>query len=123
MRVLVTGGAGFIGSHLVERLHKLGYEIRVLDNLSSGRKENLAGVMDYVDFMYGDVRDVDQVRRATLGMDAIIHLAALIDVEESVKNPLIYEFRTFMGGQFVMKLDRIEILSYSYDYRHRQAKG
>ncbi len=90
MRVLVTGGAGFIGSHLVERLHKLGYEIRVLDNLSSGRRENLAGVMGDVDFMYGDVRDVEQVRRAVLGVDAVIHIAALIDVEESVKNPLIY---------------------------------
>jgi UDP-glucose 4-epimerase len=89
-RILVTGGAGFIGSHLVERLAELGYEVRVFDNFSKGRKENLAEVMNEVELIHGDVRDHEAVDRAVKDVDTIVHLAALIDVQESLGKTLLY---------------------------------
>ena len=67
---LVTGGAGFIGSHLVEALVREGDQVRVLDNLSSGRIENLAGVEDQVELISGDVQDVSACRKALDGVEA-----------------------------------------------------
>jgi len=64
MRYLVTGGAGFIGSHLAERLVRDGHTVRVLDDLSSGRLENLAAVRGQSEFIEGDIRDPAEVRRA-----------------------------------------------------------
>ncbi len=74
----------------MERLVRLGSDTRVLDNFSSGKKENLAGVIDDVEVVYGDVRDVKAVAKAVEGVDAVIHLAALIDVNESLEKPLLY---------------------------------
>lgn len=76
MRVLVTGGAGFIGSHLVERLVARGYEVVVLDNLSSGSLENLRSVLGDVEFVRGDVRSREDVEKALRGVDAVFHFAA-----------------------------------------------
>jgi len=89
-KFLVTGGAGFIGSHLVDELVSRGYKVVVLDNFWSGRMENVSqhlksAVFKLVD---GDVRDRRVVRDAMDGVDAVVHLAALIDVEESVNNPV-----------------------------------
>ena len=70
---LVTGGAGFIGSHIVDRLVAQGHAVRVLDNLSSGRLENLRGVRTAVEFLEGDIRDRRLVRQAVSGVDFIIH--------------------------------------------------
>ena len=88
MKILVTGGAGFIGSHLVKALVEAGYSVRVLDNLSTGSLENLRGLS--LDFVKGDVRNYDEVEKAVKGMEAVVHLAALIDVSESVEKPLDY---------------------------------
>ena len=88
--MLVTGGAGFIGSHLVETLVKQGQRVRVLDNLSTGKKQNLAGVLGELELFVGDVRDRQAVDRAVEGVDVVVHLAALIDVHESVAKPLLY---------------------------------
>jgi len=87
-RVLVTGGAGFIGSHLVKALIDK-CSVVVLDNLCSGSLENLYRVVEGggIKFVRGDVRDKKAVRDAMNGVDAVVHLAALIDVEASVKNP------------------------------------
>jgi UDP-glucose 4-epimerase len=87
-RVLVTGGAGFIGSHLVKALVNK-CAVIVLDNLCSGSLENLRKVTEGsgIKFVRGDVRDKKAVRDAIDGVDAVVHLAALIDVEASVKNP------------------------------------
>ncbi len=89
MRVLVTGGAGFIGSHLVDRLVKDGYDVRVLDDLSSGKVENLSGYLSSgkVDFVEGDIRDSAVVGECLSGVDAVVHLAALISVPFSVEHP------------------------------------
>ena len=89
-RVLVTGGAGFIGSHLVRELAKLGYEVRVLDNLSRGTLSSISGVLDSVEFIRGDIRDQGTVEAAVRGVDSVVHLAALIDVAESIEKPELY---------------------------------
>ena len=87
--VLVTGGAGFIGSHLVPQLLELGYSVTVLDNLSTGKLENLNGVLDHPKFMFqrGDIRDKTIPNEVFERIDSIIHLAALIDVSASVADP------------------------------------
>jgi len=89
-RVLVTGGAGFIGSHLVNKLIIRGYSVVVLDNFCSGKIENLREVLgrDGFEIFKGDVRDGKAVREAMDDVDAVVHLAALINVEESVNNPV-----------------------------------
>jgi UDP-glucose 4-epimerase len=79
-RFLVTGGAGFVGSHLVDVLLDQGHQVRVLDDLSSGRRENLARP---VDFIYGDVAEPPTVAEAFDGIDACFHLAAIASVERS----------------------------------------
>ena len=88
--VLVTGGAGFIGSHLARRLVATGYTVTVLDNLQYGRVENINKCLNTGRFklIKGDIRDKRVVKDAMNGVDAVVHLAALIDVEESVINPL-----------------------------------
>jgi UDP-glucose 4-epimerase len=86
-RCLVTGGAGFIGSHVVDRLLALGHEVRVVDNLSTGNRANLAHVADRVDFMLGDLCDPAVAARAVEGMEVIYHIAALPSVPRSLKDP------------------------------------
>ena len=85
---LVTGGAGFIGSHLVEALVARGDRVRVLDNLASGRRENLATVADRIEFVAGSVADPDVTVAAVRGVDVIFHQAALASVPLSVERPL-----------------------------------
>ncbi len=94
-KTLITGGAGFIGSHLVEEFVKLGDEVRVLDNFSTGRRRNLeclgkAPMAIGRDFtvIEGDVRDYDTVSRAMKGTDVVLHQAALGSVQRSVEDPL-----------------------------------
>jgi len=90
MRYLVTGGAGFIGSHVVEELVRKGQYITVIDNLATGKKERLMPFMDQIRFVQGDVRDDDLLNREMKGIDYVIHLAALISVVESVEQPELY---------------------------------
>lgn len=84
---LVTGGAGFIGSNLIRCLAASSVRIRVLDNLSAGRREDLAGLD--VEFLRGDIRDTEAVDRAVAGVRTVVHLAANTNVVESIKNPEI----------------------------------
>ncbi|PNV77935.1 MAG: hypothetical protein C0200_03650 [Thermoproteota archaeon] len=88
LRILVTGGAGFLGSHLVRALIKAGHSVRVLDNLSTGSLENIRDLP--LEFIRGDIRDYDTVEAAVKNVDVIFHLAALIDVTESIEKPLDY---------------------------------
>ncbi len=86
-RWLVTGGAGFIGSHLVEALIAQGYQVRVLDNFSTGRWENLASVRDGVEIIEGDIRDLQVVQSAMTSVEVVAHLAAIVSVQASLENP------------------------------------
>ena len=101
--VLVTGGAGFIGSHLVPRLLELGHSVTVLDNLSTGKLENLDGVLDHPKFMFqrGDIRDKTIPHDVFDGVDSVIHLAALIDISASVADP-IQNHEVNVNGTFNM---------------------
>jgi UDP-N-acetylglucosamine/UDP-N-acetylgalactosamine 4-epimerase len=85
---LVTGGAGFIGSNLVRKILDRGDRVRVLDNFSTGKRENLAAVADRIDLRVGDVRDLDACRRACAGADFVLHEAALGSVPRSVVDPV-----------------------------------
>ncbi|MGO8691105.1 MAG: SDR family oxidoreductase [Thermoguttaceae bacterium] len=85
---LVTGGAGFIGSHVAETLAARGDRVRVLDNLSTGRLSNLAGFQDRIEFLRGDILDAAAVAHAVQGVDCIFHEAALASVPLSVERPL-----------------------------------
>ncbi|MBI3269631.1 MAG: NAD-dependent epimerase/dehydratase family protein [Planctomycetes bacterium] len=88
MRCLVTGGAGFIGSNLAHTLVRRGDSVRILDDLSTGRRQNLAGIEDAVDFRHVDLRDADAVARAMEGIEVVFHLGGLNSVPRSLKNPL-----------------------------------
>lgn len=84
---LVTGGAGFIGSNLCEKLLEQGHKVRVLDNLSSGKESNLKDFIGSIEFIKGDIRDKTSVSKAVKGVDFVIHLAALGSVPRSVADP------------------------------------
>ena len=84
---LVTGGAGFIGSHIVEELVRRGESVRVLDNLSTGREENLVSVQGRIAWYKSDIRDLEHIRPRFEGTDYVIHLAALSSVPSSIADP------------------------------------
>jgi UDP-glucose 4-epimerase len=87
MNVLVTGGAGFIGSHLCELLIKKGYGVTVFDNFSSGNEKNLFRVINRINLIHGDICNRPDVEAATKGIDYVVHLAAMISVQESISDP------------------------------------
>jgi len=84
---LVTGGAGFIGSHLVRALLRHGDRVRVLDNFSTGKRENLTGVEGSLEIFEGDLRDKTVLRDVAQGVDTVFHLAAFVSVPQSVVEP------------------------------------
>jgi nucleoside-diphosphate-sugar epimerase len=88
MRYLVTGGAGFIGSNIVDELVKRGQEVVVLDDLSAGKEANLTAVREKIDLHIGTITDLAAVQSACKGVDHVIHLAARTSVPRSVLNPL-----------------------------------
>ncbi len=88
MRVLVTGGAGFIGGHLVDALLAEGAAVRVIDNFSTGRRENLAHNLSRIELIEGDLCDPDATARAVKGVDTVFHEAAIPSVARSVNDPV-----------------------------------
>jgi UDP-glucose 4-epimerase len=88
VRYLITGGAGFIGSHLAEHLVAAGHDVTVLDDLSSGRRTNLASVRRRIRFLRGSVTDANMCRRAMEGIECVLHHAAVTSVQQSVDDPL-----------------------------------
>lgn len=103
MTVLVTGGAGFIGSHLVERLLKEGYDVAILDNLSSGKIENLDLKNPKLRFFKGDTRNRKTVKEILRDVDVVFHLAALVDVSFSVKNPALVNHVNVCGSLNILE--------------------
>ncbi len=87
-QVLVTGGAGFIGSHLVEALLRRGDQVRVFDNFSTGRRENVKHLLDDIELIEGDLRNFDAVRRAVADVEIVFHQAALASVQRSIDDPI-----------------------------------
>ena len=88
MRYLVTGGAGFIGSNVVDELVRRNHEVVVLDDLSTGKEANLAGVRSEIDFRAGSITDLSAVQAACRGVDYVLHLAARTSVPKSVADPV-----------------------------------
>src|SRR5215211_1268479 len=95
--VLVTGGGGFIGSHLVERLLAEGYGVRVLDNFATGHRENLSAVLEDVELVEGDIQSYERVHNAVRGCDLIFHQAALPSVPRSIQDPLTSNAANVIG--------------------------
>jgi UDP-glucose 4-epimerase len=88
VRILVTGGAGFVGSHLAGRLLRLGHDVRVIDNFSTGRRGNLAALAPGAELVEGDIRSYERASTAVRGCEIVFHLAALPSVPRSVQDPL-----------------------------------
>ena len=88
-RYLVTGGAGFIGSHIAEELVERGHEVRIVDNFLTGKRENIASFLDKIELIEGDIRDFSLCKRASDGVDFVLHQAALPSVPRSIENPLM----------------------------------
>jgi UDP-glucose 4-epimerase len=109
MRVLVTGGAGFIGSHVVDRLVRGGFDVRVLDNLSTGSIANIQGHLDSgsIDFVEGDILDSSLAKKCLENVDVVVHLAALISVPLSLQNPQL-TFDINVGGTLNLLRNSVE---------------
>lgn len=101
MKYLVTGGAGFIGSHIVQRLLVDGHQVRVLDDLSTGREENLAPYIGEIDFVRGSVTDGAVVASALDGVDGVFHQAAIPSVPRSIAAPLV-SHRSIVDGTLTL---------------------
>lgn len=104
---LVTGGAGFIGSHIVDALLERGSQVRVLDNLSTGNLKNLSHVADRIEFIEGDVREAQAVAKAVRKVDCVFHQAALPSVPRSVENPLETHHACITGTLNVLNESRL----------------
>lgn len=86
---LVTGGAGFIGSHIAEELVERGHKVRIVDNFLTGKRENIASFLDKIELIEGDIRDFSLCKRASDGVDFVLHQAALPSVPRSIEDPLM----------------------------------
>jgi UDP-glucose 4-epimerase len=105
---LVTGGAGFIGSHLVEALVARGHSVRVLDNFNTGDRANLDGVRGRIDLVEGDITDLETVRAAIRGAEVVFHQAALASVPRSVADPMATHRACVDGSLHVLLAAREE---------------
>ncbi len=105
-RALVTGGGGFIGSHLVDRLIEQGHQVRVLDNFATGRRENLLHLEDAVEIIEGDIQSYERVSNAVRGCDLVFHQAALPSVPRSIQDPLTSNAVNVVGTLNVLLASR-----------------
>lgn len=105
-RILVTGGAGFIGSHLVAWLVAQNHYVRVLDNMRTGHIENLAPLISHIDMIEGDICNRETVQAAMHSIDLVFHLAALVSVQESLAHPLRAHDITATGTWHVLEAAR-----------------
>ena len=102
MRVLVTGGGGFIGSHLVDRCLADGHEVRVLDNFATGRRENLMHVAGDIELVEGDIQSYERAHTAVRDCEVVFHQAALPSVPRSVQDPLTSNASNVVGSLNVL---------------------
>lgn len=97
MNFLITGGAGFIGSHIAEKLVYQGHKVRILDNLSSGNLSNIRSFQPHVEFIKGDIRNIETCHKACQKIDFVFHEAAIASVPRSIENPRETYDVNFMG--------------------------
>jgi len=102
MIYLITGGAGFIGSHVVESLLTSGDQVRVFDNFTTGKRDNLPDGFSNLEVIDGDIRDREAVRKAMRGVSKVVHLAALVSVPESIAHPDLCFDINAQGTQIVL---------------------
>ena len=105
-KYLVTGGAGFIGSHISEELVKRDHEVRILDNFLTGKKENIVSLLDKIEFIEGDIKDFETCQHALEGVDFVLHQAALPSVPRSIKDPLTTNENNIRGTLNVLLASR-----------------
>ena len=106
-KALVTGGAGFIGSHLTHALVEQGCDVTVLDNLSTGHIENLTGILDSITFIEGDISDDTILSRVLPGCDVVFHQAAIVSVTQTVENPVSSTMVNDLGTLKVLEASRL----------------
>ena len=102
MRVLITGGAGFIGSHLADHYVAKGDQVTILDNFSTGSKENIAHLMGKVTTVDGDIRNVELVEKLTIDADLVLHMAAALGVNTILESPLESMSTNITGSEVVL---------------------
>ncbi|MBP6832717.1 MAG: SDR family oxidoreductase [Deltaproteobacteria bacterium] len=107
MKVLVTGGAGFIGGHLIDALLAQNAEVRVIDNFSTGRRENIDRVRDRIDFIEADICDPEAIARAVHGVELVFHEAAIPSVSRSVADPVASNQANVGGTVSVLNAARL----------------
>ena len=106
MKILVTGGAGFIGSHLTEKLVKQGDIVTVIDNLNTGKEKNLELVKEKIEFVKGSILDTKLLDEITKDVDGVFHQAALASVQDSFKKPSKYYDVNVNGTENIFKLSK-----------------
>ncbi len=102
MKVFITGGAGFIGSHLCDALVKEGHKVTILDNLSTGTKNNITHLEDSINIIKGDIRDVNLVEELMLETDLVLHMAAALGVYNILKNPIESISTNYYGSEIIL---------------------
>jgi UDP-glucose 4-epimerase len=102
MRVFITGGAGFIGSHLCDALVSRGDEVTILDNLSTGSQENISHLKSKIEVTQGDIRDKDLVESLVANSELVLHMAAALGVDNILENPIESISTNFYGSEVVL---------------------
>jgi len=102
MRVFVTGGAGFIGSHLCDALLAQGHQVSILDNMSTGSAANIAHIKDQIEIHQGDIRDANLVEKLMAPADLVLHMAAALGVNTILENPIESVSTNFTGSEVVL---------------------
>jgi len=106
MKYVVTGGAGFIGSHITKKLVECGDIVTVIDNMNTGKKKNLESVIDRINFVKGDILDIDLLEDITKDADGVFHQAALASVQDSFDEPDKYHNVNVNGTENILKLSK-----------------
>ena len=102
MRVFITGGAGFIGSHLCDALLNEGHQVSILDNMSTGSAANIAHIKDQIEIHQGDIRDVELVEKLMAPADLVLHMAAALGVNTILENPIESVSTNFTGSEVIL---------------------
>jgi len=104
MKYLVTGGAGFIGSHITEKLVQRGDDVIVIDDLNTGKEENLESIIEKINFVKGSILDIELLDKLTKDVDGVFHQAALASVQDSFSKPDEYHNVNVNGTENILKL-------------------